>query len=92
MTGSGPRAEVLTGQHLGSVAVRTIEVKASRASFADTLGSMRLWLDNRRSPLVRFETASQDGIVLIKVSFEDDGLADEFRREFGGGALEAPAL
>jgi hypothetical protein len=74
--------------------VRTIEVKASRASLTDTLGSMRLWLDNRRSPLVRFETASLDGIVLIKVSFEDDGLADEFRREFGGGSLateQAPA-
>jgi hypothetical protein len=35
--------------------VRVIELRTSRAAFADTLGQMRDWLDRNGRPLVRFE-------------------------------------
>jgi hypothetical protein len=64
--------------------LRVVQVSVSRASFADTLGVMRAWLDRHNRPLVRFETATQGDTIVMTVHFDDDALADEFRQDFGG--------
>jgi hypothetical protein len=63
--------------------VRVIEVRTSRGTFADTLGSMRVWLDRHGRPLVRFETESHADTIVIKTQFDDDALAEAFRQDFG---------
>ena len=44
---------------------------------------MRAWLDRHNRPLVRFETATEDDTIVIRVQFDDDTLGDAFRQEFG---------
>ena len=63
---------------------RVVEVRVSATVFADTLGSMREWLDRNSVIPVRFEHATErNENVLILVDFEEGNLADAFRREFG---------
>ena len=64
--------------------MRVVQVAASRAAFADTLGAMRDWLDRNNRPLVRFETATEGETITITVQFEDDALGEAFRQDFGG--------
>ncbi len=63
---------------------RVVEVRVSATAFADTLGTMREWLDRNSVIPVRFEHATRrNENVLILVEFEEGNLADTFRREFG---------
>ena len=64
--------------------MRVVQIVVARASFADTLGAMRNWLDQHGRPLVRFETASEEDAILMRVQFDDDVLAEAFRQHFGG--------
>ncbi len=65
---------------------RVVEVRVSAIVFADTLGTMREWLDRNSVIPVRFEHATErDEKVLILVEFEEGNLADAFRREFADG-------
>jgi hypothetical protein len=64
--------------------MRVVQLRIDRAAFADALGEMRNWLDRNNRPLVRFETATADDKIVIKVQFDDDALAEAFRQEFGG--------
>lgn len=67
--------------------MRVIQVAVARASFADTLGAMRNWLDQNGRPLVRFDTASEAEAIIMRVQFEDDALAEAFRQHFDGTEL-----
>ena len=62
--------------------MREVELRTSRAAFADALGRMRDWLDRNGRPVVRFETETVDGDIIVKVQFEDDALAERFAQEF----------
>jgi hypothetical protein len=64
--------------------MRVVQVRVSRAAFADALGAMRSWLDRNNRPLVRFETATENGTILVNVQFDDDALAEAFRQDFNG--------
>ncbi len=65
---------------------RVVEVRVSATVFADTLGTMREWLDRNSVIPVRFEHATErNEKVLILVEFEEGNLADAFRREFAEG-------
>jgi hypothetical protein len=64
--------------------MRVVHVRVSRAAFADTLGKMREWLDRNNRPLVRFETKGESANINIKVHFDSDDLAEQFRQSFRG--------
>ena len=64
--------------------MRTVEVRSGRAAFPEMLGAMREWLDRNSRPLVRFETETNGAIVVIKIRFDADDLAEGFRRSFKG--------
>jgi hypothetical protein len=60
-----------------------VETRITRASFADTLGAMRDWLDRNASGPVKFETASgDDGVIVIRVEFGREDQAQEFAAKF----------
>ncbi|TMJ88046.1 MAG: hypothetical protein E6G79_03180 [Alphaproteobacteria bacterium] len=64
--------------------MRTVEVRSDRAAFPEMLGAMREWLDRNNRPLVRFETETNGDIVVIKIRFDADDLAEGFRQSFKG--------
>jgi hypothetical protein len=46
---------------------------------------MREWLDRNDRPIVRFETERDDaGAITIKIQFEANDLAEQFRQSFRG--------
>jgi hypothetical protein len=64
--------------------MRIVHVHSSRAEFPKLLAAMREWLDRNSRPLVRFETESVDDSITVKLGFDDDRLAERFRRSFKG--------
>ena len=65
--------------------MRVIHVRADRTDFAQILSAMREWLDRKNCRVERFETEAGDGgSVIIMAQFDDDLLAELFRREFQG--------
>jgi hypothetical protein len=72
--------------------MRVIEVRVARTMFADTLGQMRQWLDSHNQPRVRFETETDsDGMIGMKVEFEANELAEQFRQSFRGSYTDGLA-
>ncbi len=66
--------------------MRVVHVRVSRAAFADTMGKMRIWLDQNSQSLVRCETAPEGASIRITIELLDDALADAFCRDFGATA------
>ena len=65
--------------------MRVVEVHSNRLAFPKTLGAMREWLDRNDRPIVRFETEQDDaGAITIKIQFEANDLAEQFRQSFRG--------
>jgi hypothetical protein len=65
-----------------------VQVCVPRADFANALGTMREWLDNRKCPAVRFETAAEGDAVRIALDFPSESLAEAFRQEFSVSAAD----
>ena len=63
--------------------MRVIEVRINPADFGKTLVEMERWLVCKNRPLVKMKTES-NGDISIKVEFEDNYLADQFRHAFRG--------
>ena len=63
--------------------MRIIEVRINPADFGKTLVEMEQWLVHKNQPLVQFETES-NGDISIKVKFEANDLAEQFRQAFRG--------
>ena len=73
--------------------MRIVEVRSARAKFPQTLGQMREWLDRNNRPLIRFETATDESGIVIKIQFDADDVAEQFRQSFQGsysGRSEVP--
>jgi hypothetical protein len=65
--------------------MRAVDLRLNAGELADTYEHMRVWLDHEHCVPVDFDqTGDSAGTVHIRVSFEDDGLAEAFRREFAG--------
>jgi hypothetical protein len=63
--------------------MQIIEVRINQADFGKTLVEMEQWLVYKNRPLVQMRTES-NGDISIKVKFEDNYLADQFRHAFRG--------
>jgi len=63
--------------------MQIIEVRINQADFGKTLVEMERWLVYKNRPLVKMKTES-NGDISIKVEFEDNYLADQFRHAFRG--------
>ena len=59
-----------------------VALYVSRSQFADILGAMRQWLDSRKCPEVRFETATEAGVILVSIELPSVALAEAFRQTF----------
>ena len=65
--------------------MRIIELRSDRVNFPRMLADIREWFDRNDRPLVRFETEPEEGTAItIKVQFEANDLAEQFRQSFDG--------
>jgi hypothetical protein len=65
-------------------AMRVVYVRVRQADFGKVFEAMREWLDRKNCELEQFETAADDGSIIIEAQFAEDDLAELFRREFQG--------
>jgi hypothetical protein len=65
--------------------MRVIEVRINPADFGKTLVEMEQWLVHKNRPAVQFEFETEsNGDISIKVKFEANDLAEQFRQAFRG--------
>ena len=69
-----------------------VEVRSARAKFPQTLGEMREWLDRNNHPLIRFETETDKSGIMIRVQFDADDVAEQFRHSFQGSYDDGSAV
>jgi hypothetical protein len=68
-----------------------VDLWIDAAELAGTFGHMRSWLDHHDCVPVMFDPiGNQTGTIVLHVEFEEDGLADAFRQEFGGAVRGPP--
>ena len=72
--------------------MRIVEVRSPRAKFPQTLGQMREWLDRNNRPLIRFKTETDESGIVIKVQFDADDVAEQFRQSFQGSYSGGPEV
>jgi hypothetical protein len=65
--------------------MRVIEVRINPADFGSTLVEMEQWLVQKNRPLMQFEfETDSNGDISIKVKFEANDFAEQFRQAFRG--------
>ena len=65
--------------------MRAVDLRVKAGKLAHTYEHMRVWLDHEHCVPVDFDqTGGRSGTVHIRVSFQDDELAEAFQREFVG--------
>jgi hypothetical protein len=66
--------------------MRIVKIRIDQAKLADTLNTMREWLDRKNCYLSHFGHMREgDGVIVISAGFptEDDPRVDEFEQRFG---------
>jgi len=66
--------------------MREVEVHLKDCKkLADALGDLRQWLDHNNCVPLNFEiTRGKKGVLLVRMLFAEEHMADAFRRDFGG--------
>ena len=64
--------------------MREVEVRL-RMKLADAMSALRIWLDHNDCVPVSFDVvrAQPRGVVVVRIVFADDQVANAFLREFG---------
>jgi outer membrane lipoprotein-sorting protein len=66
--------------------MRVLIVTVPKADFTEQMNSMRIWLDENRITPTRFEYDDQpNGMIAIRVTFDEDKEADLFAKRFLSG-------
>jgi hypothetical protein len=65
--------------------MREVEVHLKGWKLADALGELRQWLDHNDCVPVTFDIAKgKRGVLLVRILFKEEHLANAFQRDFGG--------
>lgn len=63
--------------------MRQVEILLESWKLADTLGELRKWLDHNHCTPECFDIArSKNGVLLVRVQFIEDDIAEAFQRDF----------
>jgi hypothetical protein len=64
--------------------MREVEVRLKGWKLADALGELRQWLDHNDCVPVSFDIAREKGgMLVVRMLFTEDQMADAFQRDFG---------
>jgi hypothetical protein len=65
--------------------MREVNVRLRGWKLADALRELRRWLDHNNCVPVSFDISKgRRGVLLVRVVFTEDHMADAFERDFGG--------
>jgi hypothetical protein len=65
--------------------MREVEVRLVGWKLADALNELRKWLDHHNCVPVNFDISrGKRRVLVVRIVFTEDHLADTFRRDFGG--------
>ena len=65
--------------------MREVKISLTGWTLADAMGELRKWLDHRNWVPVNFDIErGKRRVLLVRVLFSDDNVADMFERDFGG--------
>ena len=74
------RARRSTGPHM-----REVEITLTGWKLADAMGELRKWLDHHNCTPVNFDiTRGKQRVLMVRVLFAEDHIADAFERDFKG--------
>jgi len=67
------------------VTMREVKISLTGWTLADAMGELRKWLDHHNCVPVNFDIErGKRRVLLVRVLFSDDNVADMFERDFGG--------
>ena len=65
--------------------MREVEISLTGWELADAMGELRKWLDHHNCVPVNFDIErGKGGVLVVRISFANDAMADIFKRDFGG--------
>jgi hypothetical protein len=65
--------------------MREVEVQLKGWKLADAMGQLRKWLDHNDCVPVSFDIArGKSRVLVLRMTFAEDQIAEMFRRDFGG--------
>jgi hypothetical protein len=62
--------------------MREVELNLKMRTLADALAAMRQWLDHNDCVPLDFEIERKGPVLVARVTFKEDYLADAFERDF----------
>ena len=72
-------------QHLTVGQMREVELRLTKTNLADAMGELRKWLDHHNCVPVNFDIErGKRRVLVVRILFFDDAMADVFERDFGG--------
>ena len=73
--------------------MREVEVQLKGWKLADAMGELRKWLDHNDCVPISFDiTRGKRRVLVLRMAFAEDHLAEAFRRHFGGLTSTLPRL
>ena len=64
--------------------MREVKIRLKGWKLTDALGELRLWLDHNNCVPVSFDISrGKGGVLLVRMLFTEDHMADAFQRDFG---------
>jgi hypothetical protein len=68
--------------------MREVKISLIGWKLADAMGELRKWLDHHNCVPVSFDIErGQRGVLVIRIVFAEDVMADAFERDFGGRSI-----
>ena len=69
--------------------MREVKISLTGWTLADAMGELRKWLDHHNCVPVNFDIErGQRRVLVVRILFADDTMADMFERDFGGGLIQ----
>ena len=66
--------------------MREVEVPLKGWKLADALAELRKWLDHNNCIPANFDISrGKRRVLLVRMQFNEDDMAEKFQRDFGGG-------
>jgi hypothetical protein len=68
-----------------SATMREVKITLTGWTLADAMGELRKWLDHHNCVPVNFDIErGKRRVLVVRIFFSDDAMADVFERDFGG--------
>ena len=64
--------------------MREVELPLIHLTLSDAMEELRKWLDHHACTPKDFDISNRNNVLVIRIVFAEDEMADAFQRDFGG--------